>query len=139
VYGVSRFCTFCRTHTESFLLKRNYCCTSDVWLTVHRSSMWNKKPIRCHLVLYLFLLYKLLSMFRATLCPSSGADDLVVFLPRGVVPWLCRQSDPVGWLCGHTTSQPDLTAYTATALHHAAKTPLSRQILRMGTRWTETC
>ena len=52
---------------------------NDVWLTVHRSSMWNKKPTRCHLVLYLFLLYKLLSMFRATLCPSSGADDLVVF------------------------------------------------------------
>jgi len=29
---------------------------SNVWLTVHRSSMWNKKPTRCHLVLYLFLL-----------------------------------------------------------------------------------
>jgi len=39
--------------------------------------MWNKKPTRCHLVLYLFLLYKLLNMFWATLCPSSGADDLV--------------------------------------------------------------
>jgi len=51
--------------------------TFDVWLTVHRSSMCNKKPTRCHLVLYLFLLYKLLNMFRATLCP--GADDLVVF------------------------------------------------------------
>jgi len=28
----------------------------DVWLTVHCSSMWNKKPTKCHLVLYLFLL-----------------------------------------------------------------------------------
>jgi len=56
----------------------------DVCLTVHRSSMWNKKSTRCHLVLYLFLLYKLLNMFRATLCPSSGSDDLVVFLPRVV-------------------------------------------------------
>ena len=98
-------------------------------------AMWNKKPTRCHLVLYLFLLYKLLNMFRATLCPSSGADDLVVFFHVGVVQWLCRQSDPAGWLCvhwevrsttllcyvlpiGHTTSQPDLTAYIATALHH---------------------
>jgi hypothetical protein len=37
----------------------------------------------------LFLLYKLLSMFRATMCPSSGADDIVVLSPRvGVVPWL---------------------------------------------------
>jgi len=56
----------------------------DMWLTVHRSSMWNKKPTRCHLVLCLFLLYKLLNMFRATFCPSSGGDDLVVFLPRVV-------------------------------------------------------
>jgi len=46
--------------------------------------MWNKKPTRCHLVLYLFLIYKLFNMFRATLCPSSGADELVVFLPRVV-------------------------------------------------------
>ena len=53
---------------------------SDVWLTVYRNSMWNKKPTRCHLVLYLILLYRLLNMFRATLYPSSGADDLVVFL-----------------------------------------------------------
>jgi len=50
----------------------------DVWLTVHRSSVWIKRPTRCHLV-YLFLLDRLLNTFRATLCPSSGADDLVVF------------------------------------------------------------
>jgi len=31
-------------------------CGFYVWLTVHRSSVWNKKPTRCHLVLYLFLL-----------------------------------------------------------------------------------
>jgi len=48
-------------------------------LVSHSNTMWNKKPIRCHLVLYLFLLYKLFNMFRATLCPSSGADVLVVF------------------------------------------------------------
>jgi len=51
----------------------------DVWLTVHRSSMWNKRPTKCRLVLYLFLLYRLLNMFRASLYPSSGADALVVF------------------------------------------------------------
>jgi len=66
------------------IVKLNTCCEVDVWLTVHRSSMWNKKPTRCHLVLYLFLLYNLLNMFRATLCPSSVADDLVVFLPHVV-------------------------------------------------------
>ena len=56
--------------------------------------MWIKRPTRCHLVLYLFLLYWLLNMFRATLCPSSGADDLVVFFRCVAEPWLCRQSDP---------------------------------------------
>jgi len=73
-----------------FIFKRDTCLEIkyvyifDVWLTVHRSSTWSKKPTRCHLVLYLYLLYKLLNMFRATLCPSSGANDLVVFLPRVV-------------------------------------------------------
>ena len=28
-------------------------------------------------------------MFRATMCPSSGADDCVMLSPRvGIVPWL---------------------------------------------------
>ena len=37
----------------------------------------------------LFLLYKLLNMFRTTICPSSGADDWLVLSPRvGIVPWL---------------------------------------------------
>jgi len=58
---------------------KKYVSAFDVWLTVHRSSMWIKRPTRCHLVIYLFLRYNLLNMFRATLCPSSGADDLVVF------------------------------------------------------------
>jgi len=37
----------------------------------------------------LFLFYKLLNMFRATMCPSSGADDCVVLSTRvGIVSWL---------------------------------------------------
>ena len=37
----------------------------------------------------LFLFYKLLNMFRATMYPSSGVDDCVVLSPRvGIVPWL---------------------------------------------------
>jgi len=56
----------------------------DGWATEIVWIMWSKKPTRCHLVLYLFLLYKLLNMFQATLCPSSEADDLVVFLPHVV-------------------------------------------------------
>ena len=82
------------------------------------------------LVLCLFLLYSLLNTFRATLCPSSGADDLEVFIRCVAQPWLCRQLDSVSCLSVHwealntvlpneqTSNQPDLTAYTATALQH---------------------
>ena len=79
---------------------------SDLWLTVHRSSMWNKKPTRCHLVLYLFRLYKLLFMSCSTCFgpPCAHLQELTTwwyFFTCGVVPWLCRQSDLVGWLCVH--------------------------------------
>ena len=40
-------------------------------------------------------------MFRVTLCPSSGADGLVVFFRCVAEPWLRRQSDPVGCLSAH--------------------------------------
>ena len=38
-----------------FGTRKHFTFEFDVWLTVHRSSVWNKKPTRCHLVLYLFL------------------------------------------------------------------------------------
>jgi len=78
-----------------------------------------------------------------------------VIAVRGIVLWLCRQSDPVGWLwvhwgvvvlrtpqlCyvlpnGHTTSQPDLTAYTATALYHARR---SHHSVVSSWWWTWNC
>ena len=79
-------------------------------------KIWYKRNNLCGLrdqldvtlVLYLFLLYSLLDMFRATLCPSSGTDDLVVFF-RCVAQVLPN---------GQTSSQQDLTAYTATGLQH---------------------
>ena len=41
------------------------------------------------LCVIVYFLYKLLNMFRATMCPSSGADDCVVLSPHiGIVPWL---------------------------------------------------
>jgi len=69
----------------------------DVWLTVHRSSMCNKKPTRCHLVLYLFLLISCSTCF----------------------------GPPCAHLQEHYTTRE--------------KIPLSRQVLKMGTRWPETC
>jgi len=62
---------------------------SDVWLTVHRNSVWIRNLLDVTLCYPLFLLYKLLNTCRATMCPSSGADDCVVLSPRvGIVPWL---------------------------------------------------
>ena len=62
---------------------------TDVWLTVHRNSVWIRNQLDVTFVLSLFLFYKLLNMFRATMCPSSGADDCVMLSPRvGIVPWL---------------------------------------------------
>ena len=102
----------------------------------------------------LFLLYKLLNMFRATMCPSSGADDWVVLSPRiGVVQWLqegCQNrlagSVSIEELIAHT---PQWTHYlltgsdslpAATAQHqHVAITLRSRQLLKMGTWLPETC
>ena len=97
--------------------------------------MWNKKPTRCHLVLYLFLLYKLLNMFRATLCPSSGADDLVVFF----LVWCsampcCATYSPID-------KQPANRIWLLTQPRNYTtreKIPLSRQLLKLGTRWPET-
>ena len=49
----------------------------------------DKKLTRCYFVYPLFLLYKLLNMFQATMCLSSGADDCVVLSPHvGIVPRL---------------------------------------------------
>jgi len=60
-----------------------------VWLTVHRNSVWIRNELDVNLCYPLFLLYKLLNMFRANMCQSSGADDCVVLSPRvGVVQWL---------------------------------------------------
>ena len=44
------------------------------------------------------------------------------------MPWLCRQSDPVSCLCVHWEVRSK-----------SEKIPLSRQLLKMGTRWPETC
>ena len=60
----------------------------------------------------LFLLYKLLNMFRATMCPSSGADYCVVLSPCvGVVPWL--QKGCQDWLAG-SVSIEEFVALIAT-------------------------
>jgi len=67
------------------------------------------------------------------------------------VPWLCRQSDPVSCLCVHwqvrsTYFPMDTQAanwiWLPTQPRHYTtreKIPLSHQLLKMGTRWPETC
>jgi len=121
-------------------------------------SMWNKKPTRCHLVLYLFLLSKLLFISCSTCFgpPCAHPQELTIsgiFAACGVVPWLCRLSDLVGWLCVYwevrscvTYSPMDTQLANQIWLptqpwHYTTREmiPLSRQLLMMGTRWPETC
>jgi len=104
----------------------------------------------------LFLLYKLLNMFRATMCPYSGADDCVVLSPHvGIVPWL--QEGCQNRLAGSVSIEefivvlrtPQWTHYlltcsdslpAATAQYqHVAITLRSRRLMKMGTWLPETC
>ena len=81
-------------------------------------------------------------MFRATVCPSSGADDCVMLSPRvGIVPWLqegCQDrlagSVSIGEFLA-TLRTPEATAQ----YQHVAITLRSRQLLKMGTWLPETC
>jgi len=58
----------------------------------------DNKPTRCHFcVMLYFLLYKLLNMFRAAMCPSSGADDWLVFRHVLVLYCSCRKVVKTGW------------------------------------------
>ena len=90
----------------------------------------------------LFLLYKLLNMFRATMCPSPGADDCVVLSPRvGIVPWLqegvrSTTNSPMDALL--LTGIDSLPAATA-QYQHVAIILRSCQLLKMGTWLPETC
>jgi len=93
-------------------------------------------------------------MFRATMCPSSGADDHVVLSPCiGVVPWLqegCqnRLAGSVSieefmlltpqWTHYLLTGSDSLPAATA-QYQHVAITLRSCQLLKMGTWLPETC
>ena len=127
-----------RANSSWWLLK--HVPSFDVWLTVHRSSMWNKKPTRCHLVLYLFLLYKLLNMFRATLCPSSG-DDLAIHLAQPhtnkascatyspvdtqpvnriwlpTQPWVCNLTYTLDHTYTHQLKPPTTITHHTTTIH----------------------
>jgi len=96
----------------------------------------------------LFSPYKLLNMFPATMCSSSGADDCVVFSPRvGIVPWLqegCQNRLAVSasieefvarlrmpqWTHYLPTVSDSLPASTA-QYKHVAITLHSRQLLKM--------
>ena len=89
----------------------------------------NKKPTRYHLVFYLFFLCKLLNMFRAILCPSSGADELVV--ARRLQPATRIPPQPAAPKLQHTSKQ-----------EHATNVVIqykSRKLLMMDVLMSETC
>jgi len=106
---------------------------SDVWLTVHRNSVWKRNQLDVTMCYHLFLLYKFLNMFRATMCPSSGADDCVVLSPRQNTNTRTPQ-----WTHYLLTGSDSLPAATA-QYQHVAITLRSHQLLKMSTWLPETC
>ena len=61
-----------------FVLNQSF--KSDVWLTVHRNSVWIRKNQLdvTFCILYFSSNSCSTNMFRATMCPSSGVDDCVM-------------------------------------------------------------
>ena len=58
-------------------------------VSTNNLQVWIRNQLDVILCYNLFLLYTLLNMFRATTCPSSGANNCVVLSPRvGIVSWL---------------------------------------------------
>ena len=105
--NVSQFIYFCKTlkhvsddfsvHHQELKTAHTASGKSDMWLTVHRNSVWIRNQLDVTFVLFLFLFYKLLNMFRATMCPSSGADECVVLSPRVGMCRGCRKAVKTGW------------------------------------------
>ena len=116
-----------------------------MWLTLHCNSVWKRNRLDVTFCYPLFLLYKLLNVFQATMCPSSGADDCVVLSPHvGIVPcvhWGVRSTIMLRtpqWTHYLLTSSDSLPAATA-QYQHVAITLHSHQLLKMGTWLSETC
>ena len=99
------------------------------------SLVWIRNQLDVTLCYPLFLLYNLLNMFRATMCPSSGSDDCVVLSPRvGVVAWLhegCQNRLAGSVFIEEFVAQQSCATNTITLR--------SRQLLKMGTWLPETC
>jgi hypothetical protein len=92
----------------------------------------------------LFLFYKVLNMFRATMCPSSGADECVIWLhtePHLHTTMIPPPTTP------HITTNRTLTErhiwitplIVTAQYQHVAITLRSRQLLKMGICLPETC
>jgi len=112
-------------------------CKFHLWKTLTScKSVWVRNQLDVTLCYPLFLLYKLLNMFRATICPSSGADDCVMLSPRvGIVPWL--QEGCQNRLAGSVSIEEFVA--TNSSMDTLAITLRSRQLLKMGTWLPETC
>jgi hypothetical protein len=106
---------------------------TNIGQTTWRYSI--KQPTRCtiNLKFYCFAAYTPLDMFRAMLCPSSGAPSNC--LCSHWLPYVCR----VGRVssCGRFTSKPT-TAWSNHTVTSGCKGSW-RGLLMMGTTVPETC
>ena len=89
------------------------------WLTFLWFSVDKKNQLDVTFYILYFSSNSLLNMFRVTMCPSSGADDCVMLLPRVGMCRGCREVVKTGW--------------------QVVRPSRSRQLLMMGTWLPETC
>ena len=104
------------------------------------TAVWIRKTNQMSLLYSLFIFYQLLNMFRATMCPSSGADDCVILQPRVGKCRGCRKAVKTGWqVVRPQDALPTQPPCSHGTYQHKAITSRSRQLLMMGTWLPETC
>ena len=135
--------TFILTVTHTFTLKvinLSSCltlCNFDECWTVHcRAICGEKEPPRCYTMVY--WTYNPLKMFRALLCPSSGARDYTVGYSMWHETLCCSSNIP---LLGHIpySSTPDQRPATNKVSRATCRNHLySLELLKMGIIVPET-
>jgi len=98
----------------------------------------NKRPTRCNRLVFYCKTYCLLNMFRAPLCPSSGALELYRWLLPVLPGSLVYRSLVWCGALGYVSGLRD-TARLQSQVSQAAAICITLELLMMGIMVDETC
>ena len=99
----------------------------------------NKRPIRCNRLVFYCETYCLLNMFRAPLCPSSGALELYGWLLPVVLGGMLLEQYPANWTHNPQLHTRPTTCKPDSQVPQAAAICVTLELLMMGTMVPETC